>query len=276
VKARNREINIFNMSLLDILCGALGAFCFLALTLFPYYGKESKESGGASVEDVQELQQKLDDALKAAASGDTSGAVAILREEMEQAQQALEKETAARQQAEQAAHQAQEAAQRAQQAAQQAENAKELRHPVVVQIVWSGPGQDVDLFILRPTKEKIEPAPDADKKQETYINGDTRTDCKGANPCMELWLMRDVPVGIPAKIYYKLMDVDKIPGSSVVSGLALNSSGGGLAYLPSVTLSASQKMVMVGSLTLQEDQTLKFEASPEAAAAAPANAPKGQ
>jgi hypothetical protein len=37
VKVRRREVNIFNMSLLDILCGALGAFCFMMLTLFPSY-----------------------------------------------------------------------------------------------------------------------------------------------------------------------------------------------------------------------------------------------
>jgi hypothetical protein len=37
MKPKNREINIFNMSLLDILCGALGTFCFLTLVLFPYY-----------------------------------------------------------------------------------------------------------------------------------------------------------------------------------------------------------------------------------------------
>jgi len=41
VKSRNREINIFNMSLLDILCGALGTFCFLMLTLLPYYSPNS-------------------------------------------------------------------------------------------------------------------------------------------------------------------------------------------------------------------------------------------
>ena len=35
MKRRNREVNIFNMSLLDILCGTLGAFCFLMLALLP-------------------------------------------------------------------------------------------------------------------------------------------------------------------------------------------------------------------------------------------------
>jgi hypothetical protein len=49
MKPRNREINIFNMSLLDILCGALGTFCFLMLVLFPYY---SQDKGTAKAPDV--------------------------------------------------------------------------------------------------------------------------------------------------------------------------------------------------------------------------------
>ena len=49
MKPRNREINIFNMSLLDVLCGALGAFCFLMLVLFPFY---SQDKGSAKAPDV--------------------------------------------------------------------------------------------------------------------------------------------------------------------------------------------------------------------------------
>src|SRR4051812_13678652 len=41
MRARPREINIFNMSLLDILCGALGAFCFMMLVALPYYSTGS-------------------------------------------------------------------------------------------------------------------------------------------------------------------------------------------------------------------------------------------
>src|SRR5437762_11198923 len=49
MKARNREINIFNMSLLDILCGALGAFCFMMLVLFPYYKPKQQDRGEPGV-----------------------------------------------------------------------------------------------------------------------------------------------------------------------------------------------------------------------------------
>lgn len=50
MKPRNREVSIFNMSVLDLLTGALGAFCFLTLALFPYYYKAhaSGETGDAS------------------------------------------------------------------------------------------------------------------------------------------------------------------------------------------------------------------------------------
>ena len=53
MKSRNREVKIFNMSLLDILCGALGAFCFLMLALFPYYNSGSGDA------ESQRLQREL-------------------------------------------------------------------------------------------------------------------------------------------------------------------------------------------------------------------------
>src|SRR3984893_5080968 len=56
MRARRREINIFNMSLLDILCGALGAFCFMMLVALPYY-KPSR--GNAQLAQDQEKTREL-------------------------------------------------------------------------------------------------------------------------------------------------------------------------------------------------------------------------
>src|SRR5437868_12943491 len=58
MRARAREINIFNMSLIDILCGALGAFCFMTLVLLPYY----KPPGNAT--DLHDQEQQTQDLLK--------------------------------------------------------------------------------------------------------------------------------------------------------------------------------------------------------------------
>ncbi len=82
MRARNREINIFSISLLDILTGLLGAFLFLMLGLIPYYMKvntgrslsaeeqqqfeevkklvEKGLKGPLSEEDVKKLQDELD------------------------------------------------------------------------------------------------------------------------------------------------------------------------------------------------------------------------
>src|SRR4051812_19903051 len=58
MRARTREVNIFNMSLLDILCGALGAFCFMTLVLLPYYKPPATE------EDLRQQEANTDDLLK--------------------------------------------------------------------------------------------------------------------------------------------------------------------------------------------------------------------
>jgi hypothetical protein len=44
MRAKNREVNIFNMSLLDILTGMLGAFLFLMLGLIPYYTRAKDQN----------------------------------------------------------------------------------------------------------------------------------------------------------------------------------------------------------------------------------------
>jgi hypothetical protein len=54
VKRRHREVNIFNISLLDILCGALGAFCFLMLVLLPYW-----RPAGATAKDIEQQYQQV-------------------------------------------------------------------------------------------------------------------------------------------------------------------------------------------------------------------------
>jgi hypothetical protein len=63
VKPRNREVSIFNMSVLDLLTGALGAFCFLTLALFPSYFKVTNASAAAS-------QVSAADAAQAATAAD--------------------------------------------------------------------------------------------------------------------------------------------------------------------------------------------------------------
>ena len=66
MRAKNREINIFNISLLDVLTGMLGAFLFLMLGLVPYY---SKQISGVTISEedkrkFEELKKLLEQGLK--------------------------------------------------------------------------------------------------------------------------------------------------------------------------------------------------------------------
>lgn len=71
MRARPREINIFNMSLLDILCGALGAFCFMMLVALPYYvvGKvdraKSQQRTEELLKDAEKLRERMSDPAQA-------------------------------------------------------------------------------------------------------------------------------------------------------------------------------------------------------------------
>ena len=73
MRARSREINIFNMSLLDILCGALGAFCFMMLVLLPYYKPPERDRSYNQEVKTQELLNELEK-LRASAPGFSGGA----------------------------------------------------------------------------------------------------------------------------------------------------------------------------------------------------------
>lgn len=63
MKPRNREINIFNLSMLDVISGALGAVLIVLVMLFPYFGKDRTET------EYQELQDKVEELEKDAKAG---------------------------------------------------------------------------------------------------------------------------------------------------------------------------------------------------------------
>lgn len=79
MKAKSREINIFNMSLLDILTGSLGAFLFLMLGMMPTYVKHSNTPVDAppaqsEIADLKKQNAELRDQLRQAGKGDVKNA----------------------------------------------------------------------------------------------------------------------------------------------------------------------------------------------------------
>ncbi len=58
MRARSREINIFNLSLMDVICGAMGAFLIIMIILARYYVFDPNVT-----QDVDELRLRLDAAV---------------------------------------------------------------------------------------------------------------------------------------------------------------------------------------------------------------------
>ena len=54
---RSREINIFNLSMLDVIAGAMGAFLIVMVVLLPSYRKQSAPQSPADIAALQEQLQ---------------------------------------------------------------------------------------------------------------------------------------------------------------------------------------------------------------------------
>jgi hypothetical protein len=57
MRPRSRDINIFNLSMLDVIAGAMGAFLIVMVVLLPYYRKQSP-TPPVTPETVQRLEQE--------------------------------------------------------------------------------------------------------------------------------------------------------------------------------------------------------------------------
>ena len=66
MRPRSRDINIFNLSMLDVIAGAMGAFLIVMVVLLPYYRKQSP-TPPVTPQTVQRLEQERASAQAAAA-----------------------------------------------------------------------------------------------------------------------------------------------------------------------------------------------------------------
>ena len=155
MKRRNREVNIFNMSLLDILCGALGAFCFMMLALFPDHLR------------AKAMRENIKNPY------DNEGAQARA-EEAERKQQEAE-------------DRANEAEKRAKEAEKNLEHAKDMQSLTYFQVWWPD-DVDVDIWVQFPDGRWVLPKKELVPKEKLF--GETYDEKKG--PAKELVWQADV------------------------------------------------------------------------------------
>jgi len=189
MKKRSRDINIFNMSALDLFASALGAFILLGVLLLPYF-----PNTGDSPQRVADLRAQLEN--QAAEHMRLAQQVEQLQEQLQQSQARvaqLERQAARANELEARLQQSQAQLQQTQDALRTAQRKKYL----LVVISWNTQ-DDVDLHVTDPAgrefyyERKTHPGTPA-KLEEDNIRG----------PGNEIWLHPEVTPG-DYQIHYKL------------------------------------------------------------------------
>ena len=248
MKRRNREVNIFSVSLMDILCGALGAFCFMTIVLLPYYSPEA--AGAKELKQKQAAMQAELEKLRGALGSTPGGQQALQQlQELERRIQNLQGDLNRK------SKELEDAEKKA--------RALQARNPVVVILRWETKA-NLDLYVrtVDLSGKRSAPAMDPAKFQYHPYPGDAQLGSE-SGPSVEVMLSRDAPQGWAFDVYYKWRAGDSASGSTDARGFFMNE--GKLIPLPAAALAGPGSGVYAGRLTPQVSGLAKFEAAPELA-----------
>jgi hypothetical protein len=259
MKARSREINIFNMSLLDILCGALGAFCFMMLALFPYY-KPSKLSAEdkRSYQDAQDTQRKLqqvEQQLQQEGSRPSAQTMQKVRNALDQAQQQLGRTQQQLDRTRAAMEQEQQTEKQAVDTANKEQTQLQMDVPLVVQ-EWNPESPvTVDLFVREAginAKNQAAPPFDPSKKGQGPFFSTTQM---LIGPRSETW---EIGATVPGNysVYYRLEDASSV--TQPVKVIGSYDIKNGFQQFPTIMLSAATPWAMVGNIEVDANRKATF------------------
>ncbi len=222
MKSRNKEVNIFNMSLLDILCGALGAFCFMMLSLFPDHAK------------VKELQAQVEQMENQTGNGNAQKQIERAREQVRQAQQ------------------------EAQQAREERDKARADQTLAFFMIAWDGRSSaDVDLWLQMPSGKYLAPKK-ADVPPDKF--SDTIPDVtKGGGP-EQVWFTNAAGPGSVYRLFARLkaLNGDQLPvrvNGYIAARIRLNDEHSYMSVrdLDLVSLNKEGEFLELGNLEFTND-----------------------
>lgn len=261
MRARTREVQIFNMSLIDILCGALGAFCFMMLVLLPYY----KAPGKAS--DLYKQQAQTQDLLKEA--GKFTGAetnpaqvqqmaemLRRLEEQIKQLQGQVNQFAAQNQQLQTANENLTK---------QNQEQAKTInqRRPFLA-VAAADPPADIDIYlqddVVTADKKSNPPFDPRQPHSKQYWPGDIYFWM--AKKGIAVWTVRDSPPSVHYKLYTKLAGGSQAR-AAVTVGLTLLGENWNQP-LPDVTLTPQRFWTLAGTITGEPEGKASFKEATQA------------
>ena len=223
MKPRNREINIFNLSMLDVISGAMGAFLIIMVILLPYYKKNT-------IDYQRELQQSRaaeETARKAAQAAEAAQRVA---------------EATARK----AQIDAQESRQRADAATQQL--AKTF---LLVHIQWNTKYQDVDLLVIDPTGAEYSYEHKTHPDRPGALSVDSQF-----GPGSEVWSSPNASPG-RYRLYANLYNTHGVNDTPTVTGSVIHRDGS--TALPPIQLSVVQQKYLIAAVTVGADGRVSIQ-----------------
>ena len=230
MKPRNREINIFNLSMLDVISGAMGAFLIIMVILLPYYKKET-------IDYQRELQQSR--TAEEAARKAVKAAETAQRAAEETARKAVESVRAAQAEAEQNR-------QRAEASAQQL--AKTF---LLVHIQWNTKFQDVDLHVIDPTGAEFYYEHKTHPGRPGVLSVDSQF-----GPGNEVWSISSAPPG-DYRIYAILFNPRDVNDTPTITGSVIHRDGS--TALPPTQLPTKGLKSLVATVTVSADGRVSIQ-----------------
>ncbi len=241
MKPRNREINIFNMSLLDVLCGALGAFCFMMLVLFPFY---SQDKGAAKAPDVPPAG--IDPKNYEEAMSKIKEMEDLIKKFQDYASQADAQEKREESQIRQLQQDLQTAQQRVDQL--------EMRKPILsIGRFIVNDGDHIQVYVedtrTGQNGKKNDPV-DATKTQESRFSGDMVVQGEGAG--LSYFMVRDAPTG-QYKVFFKVI---KHPSANqpIRGYVTVEVADGQFEVTPTFAVSQEHVAIPIAVVTVDQDR----------------------
>jgi hypothetical protein len=271
MKVRNREISIFNLSMMDVISGAMGAFLIIMIVLARYYKSDTNDTESlfklqqalvAATDGLDEAQQMLAepqlnaDNIKHELVRATDnvrraqGELVNLRDRLDQAQAQID---------------------RMNKRVEDLQGELDTWHPALFKVDWScgADDSDIDMYLESDNlsvKGKRMPPFDPGKQQWSFFSEDDYLDAHNRRVGSDVWSIGRVIGGSHLKLYYKFGPDVKTYTPCIVDGWVAR-RGPGLLKLPTVTLDAQTRWVFVGTFTEKDGGGLEFEAASDEARA---------
>jgi len=255
MQRRNRDIQIFNLSMMDVITGAMGAFLIVMLVLARYYNadpenKENIEAIKAELDSAQAQLRQIEAQFRKAGI-DSPDIPSAIREATKDVASAQKKTDALNEQLDQSAAEIERL--------KKTIRTLQKRRAFSISSTWNCPGTDVDIYVWdSQLSVKKEPVPEFDPKQERWSRwgSDRRVSWDDENT--EVWLVTKSLLDEEFKVYLNVRNMAQYNGSCTVK-TAIVHARGGLMY--TTTLSPGNPWEYISrlrSISDEEDDETDF------------------